>query len=171
MESDLMSTRKKNIESRLTETKHSSIRARAARCDFEYGAHLSFFWILTSRAYRLQTYWVDVRCVGSKRKTEPYLFCVSRCTKDGKLRAALSLGHYDPCVSSRYKNYRQVSHGSEHSKTEFGTPVPSFWYLLGTQGSWWPKDKASRRFSLLSYLETVRSYGSAPHTSYWPKKL
>ena len=73
------------------------------------------------------------------------------------------------------ENDRQVSHGPEHSKTEFKIPVRSFWYLLDKQSSHSPKVRALRSFSLLAHLEkgkfTVRPYGSARTPQIDPKSL
>ena len=53
--------------------------------------------------------------------------------------------------------------------------MQSFWYLLDTQGSYWPKLRAVRSFSLLTNQKQCKIYDSVlrfgPHTPDRPKKL
>ena len=59
----------------------------------------------------------------------------------------------------RSENDRHGSHGPGHFKAEFRTPVWSFWYLLDTQGSYWPKVRTCRSFPFWHTLKSNK-YGS-----------
>ena len=80
--------------------------------------------------------------------------------------------HSNLKVRHSSENDHQVSHGDNHSKHELTTPVRSFWYLLDTHNSFWPKARTARSFhSCPKRVKNVRFVPKAFEVGNYPKNI